>query len=264
MCTPGPPNVMHSYCPSHSASPGASIKAILVARAITVAIIELRSLLGQEVRTFRKLWFRTYAPSRTCDMNIARHYAIPVLCMCICYASDVRGKTADAVTIYRDTYVSFRYPTSLYKKVEQPTDGATGDKLRFYNLSRRSNEISDAITVCGASMTLCAGSERQTSPYWIDANTHQLALYDTTATVIHRKTSDADVYEAFPLCPSTDKSGRSDAYGGECYVAVKTNGQQTVSLTYWLGSSLIARSGRVRLDAIDRARKILGSLVWIR
>jgi hypothetical protein len=197
-------------------------------------------------------------------MNALKHYAIPVLFICIYYTSNVLGKTGEAVTIYRDTYVSFRYPTGLYKKVQQTTDGATSDKLRFYNLSRRSGQIFDAITVCEASMIVCASSERQTSPYWIDANTQQLALYHTTATVIRRKTPNADVYEAFPLCPSTNKNGRSDAYGGECYVAVKTNGQQTVSLTYWLGPNVIARSGPVRLNAIDRARKILDSLVGLK
>ena len=41
-------------------------------------------------------------------MDVSRHYAVLVLCICIYYASDVLGKTVDALTIYRDTHVSFR------------------------------------------------------------------------------------------------------------------------------------------------------------
>lgn len=192
-------------------------------------------------------------------MNILMRFTVLTLYTCISM-SGALGKTACPFTLYRDAYISFRYPSDLYKKVEPPSDSTSFGKLRFYDLARRGNDIIDSITVCGDSLSTCASTENQTRPYWLDADTGSLAIFETTSTVTHRKVQDGDVYEAFPLCPSTDKEGRSDPYGGECYVAVKAAWSKTYSLTYWLGASGNAKTGQVRMQAIDRARKILDSL----
>ncbi len=192
-------------------------------------------------------------------MNILIRFTVLTFYTCI-FASGALGNTAYPFTVYRDAYISFRYPSDLYKKVESPSDSTSFDKFRVYDLARTGNEIVDSITVCGEPLSTCASTENQTRPYWLDADTGSLAIFDTTSAVAHRKVQDGDVYEAFPLCPSTDKEGRSDRYGGECYVAVKAAWGKTYSLTYWLGASGNAKTGRVRMQAIDRARKILDSL----
>jgi hypothetical protein len=179
--------------------------------------------------------------------------------MCIC-ASDTFAKTGEPITTYKDAYINFRYPANLYKKINRPDTDISGAKMRFYNLERRNGDVSDVITICNATVNVCANIESQTSPYWIDGDTKQLALYDTTVPVAHMEKKDGDVYEAFPLCPAADETGKSSSYGADCYVAVKFDGQNTVSLTYWLGSNADARTRRSKLDAVRRARKILESI----
>jgi hypothetical protein len=109
-------------------------------------------------------------------------------------------------------------------------------------------------------LSSCAANDSQTSPYWLDADTGQLTLYDQTTIVTHRKILGEDIYEGVALCPSTDNDGRSAAYGGECYVGVKTNGRQTFSLKYWIGPNESRAPNHSRTEEMDRARKLLQAL----
>ncbi|CAG9242086.1 conserved hypothetical protein [Burkholderia diffusa] len=192
-------------------------------------------------------------------MNILLRITILIAYACI-FSSGALGKTAYPVGLYCDRFVSFIYPSNLYKKIEPPSESASDGKVRFYDLMRRGDGIVDSITVCGESLSTCASNENQAKPYWLDVDTGRLAIFHTTSTVTHREIHDGDVYEAFPLCPSMDKRGRSDPYGGECYAAVKATGNKTYSLVYWLGTSENVRSGPARTQALNRARRILDSL----
>ncbi|WP_155624485.1 hypothetical protein [Burkholderia diffusa] len=192
-------------------------------------------------------------------MNLFFPAVVLTMCACI-FASGALGKTPYPVTLYCDKYISFIYPSNLYKKIEPPSESTSDGELRFYDLMRRGDGIDDSITVCSESLPACASTENQAKPYWLDVDTGRLVIFHTTSTVTHREIHDGDVYEAFPLCPSTDKRGRSDPYGGECYAAVKATGNKTYSLVYWLGSSENARSRPARTQAVNRARMILDSL----
>ncbi|WP_155741065.1 hypothetical protein [Burkholderia diffusa] len=192
-------------------------------------------------------------------VNIPLRVTVLAVCACI-FTSGALGKMVYPVALYLDKHVGFIYPSNLYKKVAPRSESTFGGKLYFYDLVRRDDGVVDSITVCGESLSTCADTENQTMPYWLDADDGRLAIFNITSTVTHRETRDGDVYEAFPLCPSTDKRGRSDPYGGECYAAVKATWNKTYSLVYWLGTSENVRGGVVRTQAIDRARKILDSL----
>ncbi|WP_155768795.1 hypothetical protein [Burkholderia diffusa] len=192
-------------------------------------------------------------------MNILLRITLLIAYACI-FPSGALGKTAYPVVLYCDGFVGFIYPFNLYKKIEPAIEPASDGKFSFYDLVRYANNIVDSIAVCGDSLSTCARTENQAKPYWLDVDTGRLAIFHTTSTVTHREIHDGDVYEAFPLCPSTDKRGRSDPYGGECYAAVKAAGNKTYSLVYWLGSSESARSRPARTQAVNRARMIIDSL----
>jgi hypothetical protein len=181
------------------------------------------------------------------------------LLMCIC-ASDTSAMTRESTTIYQDTYVKFRYPANLYKTISRADANVNGAKLRSYNLKRWNGDVSDVITICNAAVSACANANNQTSPYWIDSDTKRLALYDATATVTHIQIKNEDVYEAFPLCPAIDETGKSNSYGAYCYAAIKSNGKNTVSLTYWLASNAGDLTGRPKLGSVKRARQVLDSI----
>lgn len=192
-------------------------------------------------------------------MNILLRITILIAYACI-FPSGALGKTAYPVALYCDRFVSFIYPSNLYKKIEPAIESTSDGKFRFYDLVRYANDIGDSIAVCGESLSTCARTENRAKHYWLDVDIGRLAIFHTTSTVTHREIHEGDVYETFPLCPSMDKRGRSDPYGGECYAAVKATGNKTYSLVYWLGTSENVRSGPPRTQAVNRARRILDSL----
>lgn len=191
-------------------------------------------------------------------MNAPIRPAIIALCFCI-FAESAISKTSDPGSVYRDAHISFAYPADLYKRVVLSNGMADNSRLRSYDLVRRGDNW-DEVTFCEDSLSSCAANESQTSPYWLDADTGQMMLYDQTTIVAHRKIPGGDIYEGVTLCPSTDDTGRSAAYGGECYVGVKTARRRTFSLKYWIGPNESRASNRSRTREMDRARKLLQAL----
>jgi hypothetical protein len=188
-------------------------------------------------------------------MNALIRPAIVALCFFIS-AKNAISKTGDPSLFYRDSHISFAYPADLYKRVVLSNGIADNSRLHSYDLMRRGDNW-DEITVCEDSLSSCAANDSQTSPYWLDADTGQLTLYDQTTIVAHRKILGGDIYEGVALCPSTDNDGRSAAYGGECYVGVKTDGTQTFSLKYWIGPNESRAANHSRMEEMNRARKLL-------
>jgi hypothetical protein len=191
-------------------------------------------------------------------MNAPIHPAIIALCFCISAKSAI-GKTNHSSSVYRDSHISFAYRTDLYKRVVLSNRTADSSKLRSYDLVRRGDNW-DEVTICEDSLSSCATNDSQTSPYWLDADTAHLTLYDQTTIVAHRKILGGNIYEGIALCPSTDNDGRSAAYGGECYVGVKTDGRQTFSLRYWIGPNESRAANHSRMEEMNRARKLLQAL----
>jgi hypothetical protein len=191
-------------------------------------------------------------------MNVPIRSAIVALCFCISAKSAI-SKTSDSGLVYRNSHISFAYPTDLYKRVVLSDRIDDTSRLRSYDLVRRGDNW-DEVTICEDFLSSCATNDSQTSPYWLDADTGQLTLYDQTTIVTHRKILGEDIYEGVALCPSTDNDGRSAAYGGECYVGVKTNGRQTFSLKYWIGPNESRAPNHSRTEEMDRARKLLQAL----
>jgi hypothetical protein len=191
-------------------------------------------------------------------MNAPLRPAIVALCFWI-FAKSAISKTSDPDLDYRDSHISFAYPTDLYKRVVLSKGIADNGRMRSYDLVRRGDNW-DEVTICEDSLSSCAANESQTSPYWLDADTGQLTLYDQTTIVAHQKISGGDIYEGVALCPSTDNAGRSATYGGECYVGVKTDGKQTFSLKYWIGPTESHAATYSRMGEMDRARKLLQTL----
>jgi len=169
------------------------------------------------------------------------------------------GKSNWPYSFYHDSYISFSYPKGLYENLRPAGETIGNGKLRSYDLVRRGDNW-DQVTICEDSLSSCAANDSQTSPYWLDADTRQLTIYDQTTIFVHRKIPGGDIYEGVALCPSTDNDGRSAAYGGECYVGVKTNGRRTFSLKYWIGPNENRAPNRSRTEEMDRARKLLKAL----
>lgn len=184
--------------------------------------------------------------------------AIIALCLCISAKSAI-SKTSDPSSVYRDSHISIAYPRGLYKRVVPSNGIADNSRLRSYDLVRRGDNW-DQVTICEDSLSSCAANDSQTSPYWLDADTGQLTIYDQTTIFVHQKIPGGDIYEGVALCPSTDNDGRSAAYGAECYVGVKTNGRRTFSLKYWIGPNENRAPNRSRTEEMDRARKLLKAL----
>jgi len=191
-------------------------------------------------------------------MNAPIRPAIIALCLCIS-AKIAIGKTSDPSSVYRDSRIGIAYPRGLYKRVVPSNGIADNSRLRSYDLVRRGDNW-DEVTLCEDSLSSCAANESKTSPYWLDADTGQLMLYDQTTVVAHRKIPGGDIFEGVALCPSTDDAGRSAAYGGECYVGVNTDERQTFSLKYWIGPNESRARTRSRMEKMDRARKLLQAL----
>jgi len=125
------------------------------------------------------------------------------------------------------------------------------------DLPRRSSpHIVDMFTVCNADLDRCAVTNEAGAPYWHDA-AGRLVIFHFTETIAKTKQRGRTLLETFPICGWTDGRGAESQYGGQCYVAVASNGQFTVSINYLLGQNVGKKNRNKYQDEVVKARHAL-------
>lgn len=186
-------------------------------------------------------------------MYLWRRIASCLICVFV-FLSGTEDYAREPRKEFFDKRIVFSYPANRYSKVR--FGEVTEDGFYTYYLKVKGSDTEDVLTVCKANLSHCGLDTGAIKPYWYSSD-GSLMLFSATTTV-EKKTVDSGKvsYEAFPACPATDNEGTS-AYGGDCYELVE-GGDNTLSLTYWIGPKSLHRS---KSNAVKQARIILKSVV---
>ncbi|KQR74337.1 hypothetical protein ASG35_21495 [Burkholderia sp. Leaf177] len=128
------------------------------------------------------------------------------------------------------------------------------------DVKKKYADFVDYITVCNDGITNCASHEEFDKPYWIEEASGRLVLFNPTEKLFSFVTRFGSGYEAFPICAWIDNRGVSSQYGGQCYVAVVSNGKKTISLNGVVGPNVgISRLKKAYKPQLDLYQRIIRS-----
>jgi|GEM_PF-3473250 len=163
------------------------------------------------------------------------------------------------------------YGSGHYQDASCSTSHREGGQIQIdaIDLPRRSSpHIVDTFTVCNANLDRCAATKEEGVPYWHDADGH-LVISHFTETISKTKYRGRTLLESFPICGWTDGRGAESQYGGQCYVAVASNGKYTVSINTLLGENIgkknrtkyhreVVKARNALVNALSSARMMSG------
>ncbi|WP_156393069.1 hypothetical protein [Burkholderia sp. Leaf177] len=160
--------------------------------------------------------------------------------------------------MFHNDQITFSYPSSIYwaPQIESPRSVNGLDKSTVVNIKKKRQNVVDSITICNDGIMDCASREEFDKPYWIEEASGRLVLFNPTEKLFSFVTRFGSGYEAFPICAWIDNRGVSSQYGGQCYVAVVSNGKKTISLNGVVGpnvgASRLKNAYKPQLDLYQR------------
>jgi hypothetical protein len=163
---------------------------------------------------------------------------------------------------YSGDRIVFFYPSYLYNTPKNETISGDQKSEDFEVISMKKNHGDgiDSVTVCQGNLYKCASRRDLDMPYWLEEDTGRLIIFNPTEKLVSYKNNFGTGYEAFPACEWTDSRGTSSQYGGQCYVAVISDGTKTLSFRFFLGPNVgISQLQKTYKWQLKNYRRTVGS-----